>query len=108
MGDVSYLSPDSFKYSLPLYWRMTCHGTDGVIETWTKYLMLYKNGETEGRKIGPDPGIPNGYLESFLKEIQGLTEGLTLTTTEVLASSRATLLTQDAADKRKFGITLKA
>ena len=29
--DVSYLSPDSFGYVMPLYWRFTIWGDDGVL-----------------------------------------------------------------------------
>src|SRR5581483_4595745 len=36
MADVSYLAPDGINYKAPQYWRVTCHGSDGLIEA--KYM----------------------------------------------------------------------
>jgi predicted dehydrogenase len=97
-GDVSYLSPDSFGYSFPLYWRVTVHGSGGVMETRRDHIALWKDGEKEMRRIQPEPSRVNGYLDDFLAEIKGNPSEGSLTTPEVLRSSKFTLLAQAAAD----------
>ncbi len=99
VADVSYLSPDSMGYSLPLYWRFTLWGSKGVAETALNAggITLYPEGESSGRTLPADPSNPGGYLDSFLREIRG---GQTpLTTAEVFAASRAALKAQEAADE---------
>jgi len=108
IGDVSYLTPDSFGYGLPQYWRMTFWGQDGVLETsaTTDGVTLYKNGEKEERCLplcGPRPPI---YLESLLRELSGETDGIELPTAVVIESSRNTLLAQDAADRGLTNVKL--
>jgi predicted dehydrogenase len=101
LGDVSYFAPDSFGYSLPQYWRVTLWGTSGVAETHVTAdsVTLYRDGEKEAQRVAPLPNIPVGYLESFFAEIQGRKKEIRLSTEEVLYAGRATLLTQEAADK---------
>jgi len=101
IGDVSYLSPDSFGYGLPMYWRITLWGTGGVVEASSKVAnpQLYRAGDKAMQEIQSDPPLPGGYLQAFLDEIDGKTGGLDLTTAEVLRASRVTLLAQDAADR---------
>lgn len=101
LGDVSYLSPTQMGYSFPLYWRFTFWGRKGVIETdqATPGLTLYRDDRAEPELIPPDPEATGGYLQSFLREIDGATEGLSPSSADVLESSRVTLLTQQAADK---------
>jgi len=108
LGDVSYLAPDSQGYSIPQGWRMTIWGEKGVLENTNQKteLMLHKNGETTGRAIPIQPGTAGGYLESFLREIRGETRDLSLTSAEVLESSRLTLVIQDAADKNLTNVPL--
>lgn len=101
--DVSYLSPDSFGFETPLYWRFTCWGDDGVLEAGvtSKSLTLYRNGANAAEQIVlPDPQ-PGGYLDSFLKEIEGQTDGLHLSSAEVFRSSRVSLMVQSAADQKR-------
>ncbi len=99
IGDVSYLSPDSHGYSLPLYWRFTIWGSAGVLETSMNAgeIRLYKDGESSGRALPPGPSEPGGYLESFLREVRG--EPAPLTTSDVFAASRVALRAQDAATR---------
>jgi len=101
LGDVSYLTPDSFAYGLPQYWRTTVWGADGMAETsyTSTAVTLYKNGDKEPRTIAVEEVAPGGYLESFLREARGETAGLDLTTERVLHVSRIALLIQEAADK---------
>lgn len=102
IGDVSYLAPDSFGYSLPQYWRVTLWGSDGVLEAGCvqKSPVLYRAGSKEPQQIEPDAGTPGGYLQAFLDETGGApsSDGA-LTTADVLRASRVTLLAQDAADQ---------
>ncbi len=98
--DVSYLSPDSFGYDMPLYWRFTFWGSEGVLEATanSNRLTLYQNGEAQPRRIGLPAGRPGGYLDSFLQEVAGRGERLHLSSSEVLAACRAALRLQQAAD----------
>lgn len=106
--DVSYLTPDSFAYKFPHYWRFTVWGDGGVISAAYNApdLTLYKNGETEPRSVPLPPGKPGGYLESFLQEINGQTEGLHLSSAEVRRSSRTNLTIQHAADNGLCNVEL--
>jgi predicted dehydrogenase len=99
ISDVSYLSPDSMGYTLPLYWRFTLWGSRGMAETALNAdgITLFREGESTGRTVPADPSNPGGYLDSFLKEIRGEPTGLT--TAEVLTASRVALKAQEAADQ---------
>jgi predicted dehydrogenase len=103
IGDVSYVSPDSYGYSLPLYWRFTLWGSGGVLETSmnAEEIMLFKEGESSGRVLPPGPPDPGGYLESFLREVRGErgvpADAARLTTADVFAASRVALRAQEAA-----------
>lgn len=106
--DVSYLTPDSFAYKFPHYWRFTFWGEGGVISAAynAPAVTVYKNGETEPREAASAEGKPGGYLESFLQEISGQTEGLHLSSAEVRQSSRVNLMIQHAADNRLSHVEL--
>jgi predicted dehydrogenase len=108
LGDVSYFSPDSFGYVLPLYWRITVWGTRGVAEaSYTeKQIKLFQNGETTARVIEPGEGNPGGYLEAFLQEARGETQNLSLSTDEVLRAARVSLLVQNAADENRTNVEI--
>lgn len=100
MGDVSYVSPNSHRYSLPMYWRLTMWGSEGVLETTltSKEILLFKEGEQTGRSVPPAAPNPGGYLTAFLREMHGEpNDGLT--STEVYRASRAALKAQEAADR---------
>jgi predicted dehydrogenase len=104
VADVSYLSPDSMGYTLPLYWRFTLWGSRGVAETALNAdgITLYREGESAGRTLPADPPDPGGYLDSFLREIRGEPAGLT--TAEVFAASRVALKAQEAADQGRHDV----
>jgi len=100
LGDVSYFAPDSFNYSLPQYWRITFWGTDGVLEGGMNVpLVLYQNGGDKPKPLPLPPATSGGYLTSFIAEVRGEEEGITLSTAEVLEASRFTLLVQEEANK---------
>lgn len=106
LGDVSYFSPDSFGYSLPMYWRFTLWGEDGVVETARDNIVLYRAGENKPRNIIPQEPKSGFYLDSFLREIRGQTMPGDLTTSEVISSSRNTLMAQKAADEGLYDVAL--
>lgn len=100
--DVSYLSPDSFGYGMPLYWRFTVWGDDGVLTTGLNQpaMTLYKNGEQHSRELAFPPALPGAYLEAFLRELRGDCEGLHLSSADSLRAARTSLLLQEVADQR--------
>ena len=108
MGDVSYLTPNSFSYKLPMYWRITFWGERGVVETDTAHddLMLYADGSTEVETVPAEVSCAGGYFRSFVNEIAGSREGLSPSTEEVLTSSRACLTAQAAADSGETNVRL--
>ena len=108
LGDVSYLAPDGCGYSAPQYWRITCHGDGGVVETSisSDAVLLAAKDDTEFRRIGAEPEKPNAYFHAFLDEVAGRPGPLEVTTEEVMESSRIALVTQLAADEGKFNVML--
>lgn len=100
--DVSYMSPDSFAYQMPLYWRFTIWGDGGVLSTGVNHnsLTLYKNGEQKLRDLPLPPARPGAYLDSFLQEVHGSRDNLHLASADALRAARTTLLLQEAADQR--------
>lgn len=107
-GDVSYLAPDGIGYSAPQYWRMTCHGTDGVIEA--KYnattVQLIGRSDTIPQSIPADPDVENGRLTAFLQQINGKALEGALTTADVIRASREALIIQQAADQKLTNVPL--
>jgi predicted dehydrogenase len=117
IGDVSYFSPDSHGYSLPLYWRFTLWGSAGVLETSLNAgeIRLFRDGECSVRVLPPGPSEPGGYLESFLREARkepgaradeahgagcgAPGSGERLTMADVFAASRVALRAQEAASR---------
>jgi predicted dehydrogenase len=108
MGDLSYLASDGVAYASPQYWRMTCHGDAGVIETSfnSKTVELSSQGDTSPRQIPTNDGNPTGCLDAFLDEIDGSSTPGVLTTDDVLDASRRTLLIQQAADENRTNVSL--
>ncbi|MHC4870413.1 MAG: Gfo/Idh/MocA family protein [Planctomycetota bacterium] len=108
LADVSYFAPGSHGYSLPFYWRFTVWGTGGIAEVsyTSKCLDLYKAGASEVESIELVEGYPGAYLDSFIREINGESGNLHLSSEDVLLASRVTLQIQEAADSSKTGIEL--
>jgi predicted dehydrogenase len=107
LGDVSYFSPDSFGYSLPMYWRFTIWGADGVVESTLNSVTLFRAGENKPLVVPPHEPKRGFYLDSFLREIQSRALPGDLTTGEVISSSRNTLLAQEAADKALHDVAME-
>ncbi|MEO6908916.1 MAG: Gfo/Idh/MocA family oxidoreductase [Abditibacteriaceae bacterium] len=99
-GDVSYLVPDSFGYTLPQYWRISVWGEKGLAECNTsRTINFYRNGDTEKQVVQPDEDDGMIPIKAFLQEIAG-EKNLELSTAEVLRASYVSLSTQKAADEK--------
>ncbi len=108
-GDVSYLSPDGLAYSAPQYWRITVHGTGGVIEgkLGGKSVALAQSADKAPREIPADPDVYQGCLNAFLNEVDGKPAQGELTTADVIRASRHSLLAQQSADVNRPHISLE-
>ena len=108
LGDVSYLAPDGCGYRLPQYWRLTCHGTEGMIEIALTdgKVHLAGGGDKSLRTIEPDPAVPDGYFAAFLREVRGEAGEISPSTQDVLAATRITLAIQQAADENRCHVAL--
>lgn len=107
LGDVSYFAPERGGYSMPQYWRFTCHGPAGVLETALKQENVFMGGRSlPPEQIKPDPGIEGGYFDSFLRDIAGASIEGDLDTASVLEASRITLAIQEAADGENLHVPL--
>jgi predicted dehydrogenase len=107
MVDVSYVAPNSFGYTLPLYWRLTLWGSLGVLEAslTTKEITLYKEGEKTARTVPIAAPNPGGYLTAFLQELHGQ-PGASLTQAEIFRASWVSLKAQEAADRGLLNVEL--
>ncbi len=110
LADVSYLAPDAGGYRTPQYWRMTFWGSGGLLETdfSTGQLVICRHDDAAPQRVQAEGGTSGGYLDSFVREVRGETEGLHLSSTEVLAASRLALRVQEAADRGRCRVPLDA
>ena len=99
--DVSYLTPDSFAYEMPLYWRFTFWGSEGTLEAAVNspHLTLYRNGDQAPCEIALPPKLPGAYLNSFLAEIAGESHDLHVSSSDAFRAARISLKIQQAADE---------
>ena len=107
VADVSYVSPNSFGFTLPLFWRLTLWGSLGVMEASlsSNEITLYPEGEKTGRTLPVGPPVPGGYLDSFLRELRGQ-PGAALTAPEIFRVSWVALKAQEAADRGRLNVEL--
>ncbi len=98
--DVSYLTPDSFAYEFPHYWRFTIWGSEGVLSgaTNSAAISLYRNGESDVQHLPLANSQPGDYLKSFLAEISGQSSGLHVSSQDARIAARISLQIQRAAD----------
>lgn len=101
LGDVSYLAPDACGYSVPQYWRMMFHGSEGVLECRPddRSVMLADATDEAARSVDAEPGVPHAAIESFLREVSGAAGEIAPSSAEVLQASRVALAIQAAADR---------
>ena len=106
LGDVSYHMPDGCGYSLRHYWRLTVHGTGGVLETQCgdTDIMVATHADRKPRQVHGETLRTEGYFEDFLAEVRGRPGQAELTTEGVLRASELALLTQRAAHQGQFAV----
>jgi predicted dehydrogenase len=106
LGDLSYLAPDGIAYSGEQYWRVTCHGDAGVVETNYNARAVTLSIGSESKSIPAEANHPTGRLDAFLNEIAGESHAGALTTASVLDAARRTLQIQQAADENRPNVPL--
>ena len=109
LGDLSYLAPDGVAYAAEQYWRVTCHGDGGAVETNynARSVSLSRAADHSPQAIPLDPGRPTGCLDAFLDEIAGVQrDASALTTARILGATRQALLIQRAADEHARDVSL--
>lgn len=105
-ADLSYLAPDRLGYDLPLYWRITVHGTKGVAETSygaSRICLVLDESETSEDIFAEAMSSAGGYLEDFLHELAARPRAGSLTTERVLNASRWALEAQLHAETSLHG-----
>jgi len=110
LADVSYTGPTKQGFAVPQYWRFTIHGERGLIETSlaAQNVTMWRSGEAAAVVVPLDPARTGGYLDDFVAEAQGKREGVELATAQVLESSKAALVTQEAARSTKTRVKVPA
>jgi predicted dehydrogenase len=73
LADVSYASPDSFGFSLPLYWRFTIWGTKGVMEfSWNSPdVRIALEGAGSVVSLPIPEAVPGDWLDDLINAIEG-------------------------------------
>jgi predicted dehydrogenase len=109
-ADMSYFTPDGLAYAAPQYWRLTIHGTAGLIEASfsQRTLSFATSADKSPQPIEPDADIADGRLEAFMRDIAGQSQPADLTTADVLDASRRTLKIQQAAGRNQHNVSLNA
>jgi predicted dehydrogenase len=83
LGDVSYLAPDGVQEVMPQYWRTTCHGERGVLETFFTAETVFLASEGGASEHVPvDAADATSYLDDFLAELAGKAPAPGAATTE--------------------------
>ena len=97
LADVSYTIPDGVEFALPYYWQFYVWGTKGVISFSLneEKAYYYLAGEKEPHLL-EETEIESDYLTDFANLVGG--KGSALTMEAVIASTRATLTIQKAAN----------
>jgi predicted dehydrogenase len=105
IGDVSYISPDGFRYSLPQYWRFNFWGDLGMIECGFNQtqVLLYRAESDAAEEVESPPDRSGGYLEDLLQAIR---EGTGSPNASIFSATKVCLKAQKAADRNLLGISL--
>jgi predicted dehydrogenase len=103
LGDVSYLMPDSCGYKVRQYWRITVHGSEGMMETQCgdPNVFVATHADSDPRSVPGEHDGSNGYFRDFMNEVQGCADKSDLTTALVVRAARLALTVQNAADTGK-------
>jgi predicted dehydrogenase len=105
IGDVSYISPDGFGYTLPQYWRLNFWGDRGMIESGfnLQKVRLYRSESDTAEEIEPQPDRSGGYLEDLLEAIRARQCSFNAS---LFSATEVCLKAQEAADRGVSGIPL--
>jgi predicted dehydrogenase len=105
LGDVSYISPDGFRYTLPQYWRFTFWGGGGMLEMGLNEPMIrvYPASAERSELIEPAPDHAGGYLDDLVDAVRGQT---VRRDRRLVSATRTCLKVQEAADRNMTGILL--
>jgi len=108
LGDVSYLNPDRCGYAVRPYWRITVHGSEGMVETacGENTLYLATHADAKPREVAAEVTRKADYLDDFLSEIRGEPAQAELTTALVIRAARVALTVQRAAEEGATHIAL--
>jgi len=106
IGDVSYVSPDAFRYCLPQYWRFNFWGDRGMIESGLNLpkVRLYRSDGDAAEELEFPPDRRGGYFEDLHGAIQAGRGGMDAS---LFSATEVCLKAQAAADRGLFGIPLK-
>jgi len=105
LGDVSYISPDGFHYTLPQYWRFTFWGEEGMLEMGLNEpkILVYSASAEQPELFEPAPDRAGGYLDDLLAAVRGQTDRYDA---RLVSATRICLKVQEAADRNMTGIIL--
>ncbi len=108
LGDMSYALPSELGFQPPQYWRTTIFGSQGIAETniAMDHVTFATHKDKQITKLPPLNTEGDGYFPSFLNEIAGESEQVTLPTREVIACTRLALRVQAAADKQERDVAI--
>jgi len=106
IGDVSYISPDGFRYALPQYWRFNFWGDRGMIESGFNMgrVRLYRSDSDTVEELEPSEDRSGGYLDDLLEAIG---TGSGYPNASLFCATEICLRAQEAADRGLFAIPLK-
>lgn len=106
LGDVSYLSPDRCGYAVRPYWRMTIHGSGGLLEIacGENTVLLANHSDAQPRLLPAHVLRQEDYFDDFLYEVRGQPEKAELTTALVVRAARLALTAQRAAEEGATGV----
>jgi predicted dehydrogenase len=105
LGDVSYISPDGFRYALPQYWRFTFWGERGMLEMGLNEpkIRIYSASAEQPELFEPAPDRVGGYLDDLLDAVRGQRD---LYDPQLVSATRICLKVQEAADRKMTAISL--
>jgi len=108
LGDVSYLSPDRCGYAVRPYWRITIHGSGGLLETGCgeETILMANHTDAQPRQLPAARLRAADYLDDFLCEVRGQPEKAELTTALVVRAARLALTVQRVAEEGATGVKL--
>ena len=106
LGDVSYFMPSRGGYSMPYYWRTTFFGSDAIAEVTSVSNTIDLTLDGEVVSLPPEGPEPENYLTGFLADLAGTATSESLVTADVLRATRTAIRVQEAADQRRFDVSL--